>query len=71
MNNNPIPMPKYLIAALLIRILLEYSLDASMSSPVVKRIIAITASHRLISESVKGIDILITAKMRINYHSYA
>jgi hypothetical protein len=51
---SPHPMAASLIRVLSMRILLEYSGDELRSSEVTRRIIAVTASHRLISESVRG-----------------
>ena len=48
------------IRVLSIIILLEYSADALRSSDVTRSIIAVTASHKLKSESVNGILMLTT-----------
>jgi hypothetical protein len=53
-------MATSLIRVLSIRILLEYSGDELRSSEVTRSIIAVTASHRLISESVRGKYMYIT-----------
>jgi hypothetical protein len=57
---SPHPMATSLIRVLSIRILLEYSGDELRSSEVTRSIIAVTASHRLISESVRGKYMYIT-----------
>ena len=51
---SPHPMAANLIRVLSIRILFEYSCEELRSSEVTISIIAVTASHKLISESVKG-----------------
>jgi hypothetical protein len=55
----PHPMAANLIRVLLIRILVEYSCDKGRSSEVIRSIMAVAASHRLRSESVSGMLIII------------
>jgi hypothetical protein len=60
MNASPHPKATNLIRVLSIRILLEYSCDALRSSEVMRSIIAVAASQRLMSVSVRGMFISIT-----------
>jgi hypothetical protein len=57
---SPHPMAANLIRVLSIRILLEYSCDEVRSSEVRSSIIAVAASHRLRSVSVRGMFMSIT-----------
>ena len=57
---SPHPIAANLSRVLSIRILREYSNDESRSSEVTISIIAVTTSHKLMSESVRGKFISIT-----------
>jgi hypothetical protein len=59
-NAIPQPIAANRILVLLIRILLEYSCEEVRSSDVIRRIIAVAASHTLISVNERGIFITIT-----------
>jgi hypothetical protein len=60
MKASPHPMAANLIFVLSMRILLEYSCDVLRSSEVIRSIIAVAASHRLRSVSVRGMFMSIT-----------
>jgi hypothetical protein len=57
---SPQPIAANRILVLSIRILLEYSCEEVRSSEVIRRIIAVAASHTLISAIERGIFITIT-----------
>ena len=59
-NASPQPIAANRIRVLSIRILLEYSCEEVRSSEVIRRIIAVAASHTLISVNERGIFITIT-----------